>query len=61
MVYTPSFNRPATDTPADIIPFGGMGMSGNGSRFGGEANYEAFTEWQWVTVRDEPKSFPHPY
>lgn len=44
-----------------IIPFGGMGMSGNGSRFGGEANYEAFTEWQWLTVRDEPKSFPHPY
>lgn len=44
-----------------IIPFGGMGMSGNGGRFGGEANYEAFTEWQWVTVRDEPKSFPHPY
>ena len=44
-----------------IIPFGGMGLSGNGSRFGGEANYEAFTAWQWVTVRDEPKSFPHPY
>ncbi|MEO6579138.1 MAG: aldehyde dehydrogenase family protein [Candidatus Limnocylindria bacterium] len=44
-----------------IIPFGGMGLSGNGGRFGGEANYEAFTEWQWVTVRDEPKSFPHPY
>ena len=44
-----------------VIPFGGMGLSGNGSRFGGEANYEAFTEWQWVTVRDEPKSFPAPY
>jgi benzaldehyde dehydrogenase (NAD) len=44
-----------------IIPFGGMGMSGNGGRFGGEANYEAFTEWQWVTVRDEPKSFAPPY
>jgi benzaldehyde dehydrogenase (NAD) len=44
-----------------IIPFGGMGMSGNGGRFGGEANHEAFTEWQWVTVRDEPKSFPAPY
>ena len=44
-----------------IIPFGGMGLSGNGSRFGGEANVEAFTEWQWITVRDEPKSFPPPY
>ena len=41
-----------------IIPFGGMGISGNGARFGGEANLEAFTEWQWVTVRDEPPSFP---
>lgn len=44
-----------------IIPFGGVGLSGNGSRFGGEANYEAFTEWQWVTIRDEGKSFPSPY
>ena len=44
-----------------IIPFGGMGLSGNGSRFGGEANVDTFTDWQWVTVRDEPKSFPHPY
>jgi benzaldehyde dehydrogenase (NAD) len=44
-----------------IIPFGGMGLSGNGARFGGEANEEAFTEWQWITIRDEPKSFPHPY
>ena len=44
-----------------IIPFGGMGLSGNGGRFGGEANVEAFTEWQWVTIRDEPKSFPPPY
>jgi benzaldehyde dehydrogenase (NAD) len=44
-----------------IIPFGGMGASGNGSRFGGAANYEAFTEWQWVTVRDEPKSYPAPW
>jgi benzaldehyde dehydrogenase (NAD) len=44
-----------------IIPFGGMGMSGNGSRFGGEANYEAFTEWQWVTIRDDPKTYPAPW
>ncbi|CAN5706822.1 aldehyde dehydrogenase family protein [soil metagenome] len=43
------------------IPFGGMGMSGNGSRFGGEANLEAFTQWQWVTIRDEARSFPAPY
>lgn len=41
-----------------IVPFGGMGLSGNGGRFGGEANFEEFTQWQWVTVRDEPPSFP---
>ncbi len=41
-----------------IIPFGGMGDSGNGSRYGGEASLDTFTEWQWVTVRDEPPSFP---
>ncbi|HEY7130893.1 MAG TPA: aldehyde dehydrogenase family protein [Candidatus Limnocylindrales bacterium] len=43
------------------IPFGGMGASGNGSRFGGAANWDEFTEWQWVTVRDEPRSYPYPY
>ena len=40
------------------IPFGGSGLSGNGSRYGGEANLDNFTEWQWVTVRDEPPTFP---
>jgi benzaldehyde dehydrogenase (NAD) len=44
-----------------VIPFGGMGASGNGSRFGGAANWDEFTQWQWVTVRDEPRSFPFPY
>jgi benzaldehyde dehydrogenase (NAD) len=41
-----------------IIPFGGMGDSGNGTRYGGEASLDTLTEWQWVTVRDEPPSFP---
>ncbi len=40
------------------IPFGGSGLSGNGSRYGGEANLDNFTEWQWVTVRDQPPTFP---
>ncbi len=44
-----------------VIPFGGMGASGNGSRFGGQANWDEFTQWQWVTVRDEPRSFAFPY
>jgi benzaldehyde dehydrogenase (NAD) len=42
------------------IPFGGMGLSGGG-RFGGEANLDAFTQWQWVTVRDDAKSFGPTY
>ncbi len=43
------------------IPFGGMGASGNGARFGGPANWDEFTEWQWVTVRDDARSYPFPY
>jgi benzaldehyde dehydrogenase (NAD) len=44
-----------------IVPFGGMGVSGNGGRFGGLANYEEFSQWQWLTVRDEGKLYPPPY
>ncbi|MGZ4603741.1 MAG: benzaldehyde dehydrogenase, partial [Kineosporiaceae bacterium] len=41
------------------IPFGGIGASGTGSRFGGPAaNVDAFTETQWVTVRGEPPQYP---
>jgi benzaldehyde dehydrogenase (NAD) len=41
-------------------PFGGVGASGTGSRFGGaEANIEAFTETQWLTVR--PTIAPYPF
>ncbi|MGD9605842.1 MAG: aldehyde dehydrogenase family protein [Leucobacter sp.] len=40
-------------------PFGGVGASGTGSRFGGHtANIEAFTETQWVTVRPEIAPYP---
>lgn len=40
-------------------PFGGVGASGTGSRFGGaEANIEAFTETQWVTVSPEIPHYP---
>jgi benzaldehyde dehydrogenase (NAD) len=42
-----------------LIPFGGVGESGTGSRHGGlEANLDAFTEVQWVTVRGEPPAYP---
>ena len=44
-----------------VVPFGGVGDSGNGARHGGHAaNLEAFTEQQWVTVRAEPPAYPHP-
>jgi benzaldehyde dehydrogenase (NAD) len=37
-----------------VAPFGGVGASGTGSRFGGaEWNSDAFTETQWVTVRGQ--------
>ncbi|GAB3169097.1 benzaldehyde dehydrogenase [Myceligenerans halotolerans] len=40
-------------------PFGGVGASGTGARFGGhEANIEAFTETQWVTVRSQVATYP---
>jgi benzaldehyde dehydrogenase (NAD) len=31
-------------------PFGGMGISGNGSRIGGTASLEQFTQWRWMTA-----------
>jgi benzaldehyde dehydrogenase (NAD) len=40
------------------VPFGGVGASGNGSRFGGAANIEAFTDTQWLTVRAEIAPYP---
>jgi benzaldehyde dehydrogenase (NAD) len=41
------------------IPFGGLGASGTGSRHGGtQANIEAFTETQWVTVRGDLPAYP---
>jgi benzaldehyde dehydrogenase (NAD) len=42
-----------------VAPFGGVGHSGNGARHGGhEANLEAFTELQWVTVRGSVPAYP---
>jgi benzaldehyde dehydrogenase (NAD) len=40
-------------------PFGGSGASGNGGRHGGPANWEEFTQWQWVTIQD--KATPYPF
>ncbi|HLK42076.1 MAG TPA: aldehyde dehydrogenase family protein, partial [Thermoleophilia bacterium] len=41
-----------------VVPFGGVGASGNGTRFGGAANIEAFTETRWITVRATEATYP---
>ncbi|MCO6007089.1 benzaldehyde dehydrogenase [Actinoallomurus purpureus] len=42
-----------------VAPFGGVGASGTGARFGGAAaNIEAFTETQWVTMRGDIARYP---
>ncbi|MEU7555586.1 aldehyde dehydrogenase family protein [Streptomyces sp. NPDC044571] len=41
-----------------VAPFGGVGASGTGARFGGEANLEAFTELRWTTLRATPPGHP---
>jgi benzaldehyde dehydrogenase (NAD) len=40
------------------VPYGGRGSSGNGSRIGGVANWDEFTQWQWITVREAPPAYP---
>jgi len=41
-----------------VIPFGGTGSSGNGSRMGGLANLDAYTETQWVTAQADLPIYP---
>ncbi len=51
-------NEQTVDDEANA-PFGGVAASGTGSRFGGaQANIEAFTETQWLTVRPEIAPYP---
>ena len=40
------------------MPMGGRGASGNGSRHGGPANWDEFTQWQWTTVRNAAPAYP---
>lgn len=41
-----------------VNPFGGRGASGNGTSIGGPANWEEFTQWQWVTVKSQATPYP---
>jgi benzaldehyde dehydrogenase (NAD) len=38
-------------------PFGGTGASGNGTRFGSQSSWDEFTQWRWITVRDQAHGF----
>lgn len=41
-----------------VNPFGGVGVSGNGTGIGGPANWEEFTHWQWMTIKGAPPAYP---
>lgn len=41
-----------------INPFGGTGASGNGTSVGGPADWEQYTHWQWVTIKDAVPQYP---
>ncbi len=41
-----------------INPFGGRGASGNGGSVGGPADWDEYTQWQWVTVKDQAPVYP---
>ncbi|WP_406729576.1 aldehyde dehydrogenase family protein [Streptomyces sp. GD-15H] len=41
-----------------VAPFGGVAASGAGSRFGGDANLDAFTDVRWTTVRGDVAQYP---
>lgn len=50
-------DQPIHDEPT--VPFGGVKQSGAGTRLGGfEANLEAFTDLQWVTLRSDVPQYP---
>jgi benzaldehyde dehydrogenase (NAD) len=50
-------NEQTVDDEANV-PFGGILDSGSGTRFGGTANLDAFTETRWVTIRGDIAPYP---
>jgi benzaldehyde dehydrogenase (NAD) len=41
-----------------VNPFGGPGIAGNGTSVGGPADWEEYTQWQWVTIKDHATAYP---
>lgn len=41
-----------------INPFGGRGASGNGGSVGGPADWDEYSQWQWVTVKGTAPAYP---
>ncbi|TFF14561.1 aldehyde dehydrogenase family protein [Pseudomonas sp. BCA14] len=41
-----------------INPFGGRGASGNGGSVGAPADWDEYSQWQWVTVKNAPPAYP---
>ncbi|QTN27102.1 benzaldehyde dehydrogenase [Rhodoferax sp. AJA081-3] len=41
-----------------VNPFGGPGIAGNGTSVGGPADWEEYTQWQWMTVKDTAPMYP---
>lgn len=41
-----------------VNPFGGRGASGNGGSVGGPADWDEYTQWQWVTIKDTAPVYP---
>lgn len=41
-----------------VNPFGGPGIAGNGSSVGGPADWEEYTQWQWITLKDQAPTYP---
>jgi hypothetical protein len=44
---SPSFHSAASDCPATVFRIGGQ-----------RANIEAFTDMQWITLQQQPGSYP---
>lgn len=41
-----------------INPFGGRGASGNGGSVGGPADWDEYSQWQWITVKNTAPAYP---